>query len=84
MVEHGCNIQDHVNLSTNSTLNGDVIVEEGGFVGSGAIINGQLRIGTWALVGSGTVVIRDVRPNTTVVGVPAKEISSNSVKYNSL
>ena len=84
LVEHGCNIQDHVNLSTNSTLNGDVIVEEGGFVGSGAIINGQLRIGTWALVGSGTVVIRDVRPTTTVVGVPVKEISSNSVKYNSL
>mgnify|MGYP001743461025 FL=1 len=84
LVEHGCEIGDHVNLSTNSTLNGDVIVKEGGFVGSGAIINGQITVGKWSIVGSGAVVIRDVRPNTTVVGVPAKEILSNSVKYNSL
>ncbi|WP_024992233.1 acetyltransferase [Hoylesella pleuritidis] len=83
LVEHGCNIHNHVNLSTNSTLNGDVIVEEGGFIGSGTVINGQITVGKWALVGSGAVVIRDVKSNTTVVGVPAKEIISNSHKYNS-
>lgn len=84
LIEHGCVIGDHVNVSTCTTLNGDVIVEEGGFVGSGAIVNGQLTIGTWALVGSGAVVLHDVAPKTSVVGVPAKEISSNSHKYNSL
>lgn len=82
LVEHGCHIKDHVNISTNATLNGDVICEEGSFVGSGTVINGQLTIGTWALVGSGAVVIKDVKPHTTVVGVPAKEIVSNSHKYN--
>ena len=83
LIEHGCDIHNHVNLSTNSTLNGDVIVEEGGFIGSGTVINGQITVGKWALVGSGAVVIHDVKPNTTVVGVPAKEIISNSHKYNS-
>ena len=42
LIEHGCHVMDHVNVSTNATLNGDVICEEGSFVGSGTVINGQL------------------------------------------
>ena len=82
LIEHGCHVMDHVNVSTNATLNGDVICEEGSFVGSGTVINGQLTIGSWALVGSGAVVVKDVKPYTTVVGVPAKEICSTNHKYN--
>lgn len=82
LIEHGCHVMDHVNVSTNATLNGDVICEEGSFVGSGTVINGQLTIGSWALVGSGAVVVKDVKPHTTVVGVPAKEICSTNHKYN--
>ena len=82
LIEHGCHVMDHVNVSTNATLNGDVICEEGSFVGSGTVINGQLTIGSWALVGSGAVVVKDVKPHTTVVGVPAKEIRSTNHKYN--
>lgn len=82
LIEHGCKITNHVNVSTNTTLNGDVICNEGCFVGSGSVINGQLTIGEWSLVGSGAVVIKDVLPHTTVVGVPAKEISSTNRKYN--
>lgn len=82
LVEHGCHISNHVNISTNATLNGDVICEEGCFIGSGTVINGQISVGNWALVGSGAVVIKNVKPCTTVVGVPAKEIESKSHKYN--
>lgn len=82
LLEHGCKIGNHVNISTNCTLNGDVVCEEGSFVGSGVVCNGQLTIGEWGLVGSGAVVIKNVRPHTTVVGCPAKEIESNSHKYN--
>ena len=71
-----------MNLSTNSTLNGDVVCEEGSFIGSGTVINGQITIGEWALVGSGAVVTKEVRRHTVVVGIPAKEINSNSHKYN--
>ena len=84
LIEHGCQIRNHVNISTNATLNGDVICEDGCFVGSGTVINGQITIGSWSLVGSGAVVLHDVRPETTVVGVPAKEIISDSHKYNKL
>lgn len=82
LVEHGCYIRNHVNVSTNATLNGDVICEDGSFIGSGTVVNGQITIGEWALVGSGAVVIRDVLPNSTVAGVPAKAIESKSHKYN--
>jgi sugar O-acyltransferase (sialic acid O-acetyltransferase NeuD family) len=84
LVEHGCVIGNHVNISTCTTLNGDVVVEDGGFVGSGATVNGQLTIGAWSMVGSGAVVLHSVETHKTVVGVPAREIVSNSHKYNSL
>lgn len=82
LIEHGCHIDNHVNISTNATLNGDVHCKEGSFVGSGVVCNGQLTIGEWGLVGSGAVVIKDVKPHTTVVGCPAKEIESTNHKYN--
>lgn len=84
LVEHGCYIGSHCNISTCTTLNGDVIVEDGGFVGSSAVVNGQLKIGAWGLVGSGAVVLHDVKPETTVVGCPAREIESTNHKYNKL
>lgn len=82
LLEHGCHIGDHVNVSTNATLNGDVHCKEGSFIGSGSVVNGQITIGEWGVVGSGAVVIRNVAPHTTVVGVPAKTIESESRKYN--
>lgn len=84
LIEHGCVIEDHVNVSTNATLNGDVIAKVGSFIGSGTVINGQITIGEWALVGSGAVVIKDVIQRSSVVGIPAREIKSNSKKYNTL
>ena len=41
-------------------------------IGSGAIVLCGVRIGAGALVGAGAVVTRDVEPNATVAGVPAR------------
>ena len=70
----GCHLERHVNISTNSVLNGDVYVEDGAFVGSSSVTIGQLKIGAWSTVGAGAVVVRDVESNTTVAGIPAKVI----------
>ena len=48
------------------------VVEHRASVGSGAVILGGVRIGARALVGAGAVVTRDVPPDTTVRGVPAR------------
>ena len=74
LLEHGCHLERHVNISTNSVLNGDVYVEDGAFVGSSSVTIGQLKIGAWSTVGAGAVVVRDVESNTTVAGIPAKVI----------
>ena len=74
LVEHGCRIRKHVNLSTNAVINGDVFVEEGAFIGSCSVVNGQIRVGQWSTIGAGAVVVKDVNEYTTVVGVPAKPI----------
>ncbi len=49
-------------------------VEDNVVVGSGAKVLGAFRIGRNSKIGSGSVVIREVPPNSTVVGVPAKVI----------
>jgi serine acetyltransferase len=45
-------------------------------IGAGAIIIGDLRIGHDSIVGAGSVVLRDVLKGQTVVGNPAKAITS--------
>jgi len=41
-------------------------------IGAGAIVLGPIKIGNGAKIGAGSVVLRDVPPNVTVVGVPAR------------
>ena len=49
-------------------------VNKGVSIGSGATILCGITIGENALIGAGAVVVKDVLPNTTVVGNPAKVI----------
>ena len=50
---------------------------QGVFVGNNANILGDITIGANSRVGAGSVVLRDVPPNSTVVGVPAHIIYRN-------
>jgi serine O-acetyltransferase len=43
-------------------------------VGAGAKILGKVKVGDYAIIGANSVVMRDVPPNVTVMGVPAKVI----------
>jgi serine O-acetyltransferase len=43
-------------------------------IGAGAKILGNIKIGDCARVAAGSVVLKDVPPNTTVAGVPAKVV----------
>ena len=74
MIEHECKVGDHNHLSTNSVINGNVIVGNSVFLGSSSVCNGQLKIGSNTIIGSGSVIIKDVPENVTVVGVPARVI----------
>lgn len=52
-------------------------VEKGVSIGSGATILGGIRIGKNSMIGAGAVVTKDVPPNTTVAGNPAKSLKNN-------
>lgn len=42
------------------------------FIGSGAKILGNIKIGNNVKIGANAVVLKDIEPNSTVVGVPGK------------
>ena len=44
LVEHGSSVESHANISTKAVLNGDVLIGEGTFVGSGSVVIGQLSV----------------------------------------
>ena len=49
-----------------------VTIEDGAWIGAGAIINPGVVIGKDAAVAAGSVVLKDVPPRTLVFGVPAR------------
>ena len=76
-VEHDCVIGDFVTFAPGVKCNGNVVIEDHVYLGSGAVIKqGQpgapLVIGRGAVVGMGAVVTKNVPAGATVVGNPAK------------
>ncbi|WP_180901241.1 acetyltransferase [Martelella soudanensis] len=76
---HDCVIGDFVTFGPNVVCAGNVIVEDGAYIGGGAMIRqgrpGQpVVIGAGAVVGMGAVVTKSVSPGATVIGNPARAI----------
>ena len=76
-VAHDCVVGDFVTFAPGVKCNGNVVIEDHAYIGTGAVIKqgkpGQpLVIGRGAVVGMGAVVTRDVPTGATVVGNPAK------------
>lgn len=51
-------------------------------IGSGAQVLGPIEVGEGARVGANSVVTRDVIPNTTMVGIPAKPVPVDAIHYS--
>lgn len=71
-VGHDCEIGDYVSIMTGSVISGHVIIEDGAYLGSNSTIVPEMKVGIHSKVGAGSVVIRNVKDNHTVMGVPAK------------
>jgi len=82
-VAHDCVIGDFVTFAPGVQCNGNVVIEDHAYIGTGAILRqgepgAPLVIGRGAIVGMGAVVTKSVAAGTTVVGNPARPMERRS------
>jgi serine O-acetyltransferase len=76
-------VAENVTLYQGVTLGGTSLrrekrhptIEPNVVVGTGAAVMGAITVGEGTRIGAGSVVVRDVPPNSVVVGVPGRVIS---------
>lgn len=76
-VAHDCTIGDFVTFAPGVKCNGNVVIKDHAYIGTGAILKqgspeSPLVIGEGAVIGMGAVVTKNVEPHTVVIGNPAK------------
>ncbi len=84
-VAHDCLIGENVTFAPSVKCNGNVIIEDNVFIGTGAIIkqgkkDNPLVIGANSIISAGSFVTKNVSKSTTVFGNPAKILSKSSLK----
>ena len=57
-------------------------LHDGVVIGSGAQVLGPIEVGAGSRVGANAVVTKDVLPDTTVVGIPAKPVPIDTIHYS--
>ncbi len=82
----GMRIEDNVFIGSNVTFTNDkypkskvypakfekIIIKKGASIGANSTVIGSVTIGENALIGAGSLISKDVPPNTTWYGNPAK------------
>ena len=76
VVSHDATVCRHSNINPGAHLAGNVTIGEGCYVGMGTNVIQGRSIGAWSVIGAGSVVTRNLPPNVTAVGVPAKIIKT--------
>ncbi|MBQ7707440.1 MAG: acetyltransferase [Lachnospiraceae bacterium] len=69
---HDCVVGDYVSIMSGSCICGHVTIKNGAYLATNSTVVPGMKVGDHAKVGAGSVVIRNVKDNITVMGVPAK------------
>ncbi|ADU28385.1 serine O-acetyltransferase [Evansella cellulosilytica] len=85
-----CEIGDNVTIFQGVTLGGTgkekgkrhPTLEDDVLIATGAKVLGSMRIGKGARIGAGAVVLKEVPPNSTVVGIPGRVVIQDGVKVS--
>jgi sugar O-acyltransferase (sialic acid O-acetyltransferase NeuD family) len=84
-IGHDCVIGDYVTFAPRVMCNGNVHIDDGAYIGTGAIIKQgtpkkPIRIGKGAVVAAGSFVNKSVPDGMTVFGSPAIELTRENLK----
>lgn len=87
-VAHDCRIGDFVTFAPGVKCNGNVVIEDGVYIGTGAIIfpgkkDKPLVIGKNSIISAGSVVISSIPSGKTYFGNPAIEFTKENIKRRS-
>lgn len=83
-----CEIGDDVTVFQGVTLGGTgkekgkrhPTIQDHALISTGAKVLGNITIGEYSKVGAGSVVLKDVPPNSTVVGIPGRVVVQDGVR----
>lgn len=73
-VAHNVVIDDYAVLTGGTDLAGSCHIGQGAWIGPNATVANKVTVGDYSLTGIGSTVIRNVKANTKVFGVPAIKI----------
>ncbi len=75
-IAHGVEVGENSLIIANSMIAGSVIIGKNVWIAPSASVLNKISIGDDAIIGLGAVVLRAVKPKQTVVGNPARDIST--------
>ncbi|MDQ6595425.1 MULTISPECIES: serine O-acetyltransferase [Bacillus] len=85
-----CEIGDNVTVFQGVTLGGTgkekgkrhPTIKDNALIATGAKVLGSITVGENSKIGAGSVVLKEVPPNSTVVGVPGRVVIQNGKRIN--
>lgn len=78
--QHGFDDPDTPIARQPLTSKGDIVIEDGAWLGVGAIVLDGVTIGRGAVVGAGAVVLTSIPPFAIAAGVPARVIGQRQAR----